>query len=136
MKKYARILLSIFLGAFAILTFYLSTSVILDLFHVRESEGQYVLFVVWANWVCSVIYFIAIYGLIKKKRWVVKWLLIAVGLLLLTEVGLQFHISAGGAYEQKTVFALLFRAAVTSLFAWAANALRKKQIGGEFEKSE
>ncbi len=126
MKKYAHFILAVLLGLFGVLTFYLSTSVILDLFGVRESEGQFVLFVVWANWVCSIIYFIAIYGLIKKKRWVVKWLLVAVGLLLLTEVGLQFHISAGGAYEQKTVYALLFRAGITALFAWAAYRLQRK----------
>ncbi len=129
MKRYAHVFVAIPLGLFAALTFYLSTSVILDLFGVRESEGQYVLFVVWANWICSLIYFAAIYGILKKKRWPVYLLVLTVVILLLAEVGLQIHIYTGGAYERKTVFALLFRAGVSGLFAWVLHFFRGRQVG-------
>lgn len=126
MKKYGTILLAFLLGLFGALTFYLSTSVILDLFGVRESEGQYVLFVVWANWVSSVLYFTAVYGILKKRKWAFYVLLASIGILLVAEIGLQVHISNGGAYEQKTVFALLFRAALTAVFALAVYRVQRK----------
>lgn len=128
MKRYAHILLAVLLGLFGAFTFYLSTSVIFDLFGVRESEGQYVLFVVWANWVCSVLFFAAVYGILKKKKWPVPLLILTVAILLLAEVGLQIHIYAGGAYERKTVFALLFRAGVSGLFAWVLHVFQGRQV--------
>lgn len=68
MKKLLPSLLAIFLIGFGLLTLFLSTSVIFDLFGIREKEGNYVLFVVWSNFISSILYLFAAYGFIKHKK--------------------------------------------------------------------
>lgn len=67
MKKYSPKITASVLFAFGLLTLFLSTSIILDLFEIRAKEGNYVLIVVYANFICSIIYLIAAYGLLKNK---------------------------------------------------------------------
>ena len=59
---------------FALLTLFLSGSVIFNLFGIRAKEGNYVPLVVWANFISSILYLAAAYGLFKMKKWSV-WLL-------------------------------------------------------------
>jgi hypothetical protein len=108
------------LAIFGLITLFLSSSVILDLFNVREQEGNYVLLVVWANWLCSVLYLVAAYGFINRKRWTPGLLLASTVVLLLAYAGLLIHINSGGLYETKTIGALIFRAVVTLIFALMA----------------
>jgi hypothetical protein len=128
MKKYLHQLLALILTAFALLTLFLSSSVIFDLFGIRAREGNYVPFVVWANFLCSLAYLAAAYGLFRHARYPYRLLLAAVGLLAAAFIGLMLHINAGGLYETKTVFALLFRTTLTLAFAggayWAGKQLQ------------
>ncbi len=117
MKNYSRYIPATILFLFASLTFFLSSSVIFDLFGIRERQGNYVLFVVIANFLCSLIYFVAVYGFIKRKYWTLYILLVSLLILIGAYIGLQFHIDAGGLYEAKTVKALIFRSSVTTLFS-------------------
>lgn len=117
MKKALPYLLASILAAFGLLTLFLSTSVIFDLFGVRAKEGNYVLFVVWANFVSSLIYLFAVYGFIESKKWTAPLLGISGIVLLLAFVGLFIHINAGGIYETKTVGAMAFRTTVTLVFS-------------------
>lgn len=110
----------IFTALFGLLTFFLSTSVIFDLFDIRAKEGNYVLFVVWANWMCSVLYLFAAYGFIKNKKWTAQLLGIAAIVLITAFVGLIVHINAGDIYETKTIGAMIFRITVTLVFATIA----------------
>jgi hypothetical protein len=114
-KTYARIL-AVLLSAFALLTLFLSGSVIFDLFDIRAKEGNYVLLVVWANFICSLLYLAAAYGLVKLKRWSYKILIVAVAVLFIAFIGLLIHISRGGLYETKTIGAMVFRISVTLVF--------------------
>ena len=41
-----------------LLTLFLSSSIIFDLFEIREMEGNYVGFVVWANFISAILYII------------------------------------------------------------------------------
>ena len=68
MKKYIPCILTIVLTAFALLTLFLSTSVIFDLFGIRAKEGNYVLFVVLSNFISSILYLFAAYGFAKSKK--------------------------------------------------------------------
>ena len=68
LKKILRTLLAFLLAAFGLITLFLSTSIIFDLFEIRIREGHYVLFVVVANFVSSLIYLIAAYGFFRKKN--------------------------------------------------------------------
>jgi drug/metabolite transporter (DMT)-like permease len=128
MKKRLRQLLALLLTAFALLTLFLSSSVIFDLFGIRSREGNFVPFVVWANFLCSLAYLAAAYGLFRQTRRPHRLLLAAAGLLALAFIGLLLHINAGGLYETKTVFALLFRTAVTLAFAGGAYWVVKEHL--------
>ena len=64
MKKAIPYLLAIILAGFGLLTLFLSTSVIFYLFGIRAKEGNYVLFIVWCNFISSLLYLFAAYGFI------------------------------------------------------------------------
>ena len=128
MKKYISNIIATILTGFALLTLFLSTSVILDLFGIREKEGNYVLFVVWANFISSILYLFAAYGFIKNKKWTATLLVISTLILIAAFIGLKIHINSGGIYETKTVGAMIFRIAVTFVFAIIAFFIINKQL--------
>ena len=128
MKKAIPYLSAVLLAGFGLLTLFLSGSVIFDLFGVRAREGNYVLFVVWANFISSLIYLIAAYGFLKNKKWTAMLLGISILVLIIAFAGLNIHANAGGLYETKTMSAMIFRISVTGLFsAIAYFFITKKQ---------
>jgi len=116
MKKPLIYLIAILLAALGLLTLFLSSSVIFDLFGIRAKEGNYVLFIVWANFLSSILYLVAAYGFIKNKNWTIKLLGISVMILLVAIIGLFIYINSGGIYETKTIGAMLFRMTLTIVF--------------------
>lgn len=126
MKKYSPKITASVLFAFGLLTLFLSTSIIFDLFEIRAKEGNYVLMVVYANFICSIIYLIAAYGLLKNKTWSTKLLSIATLILIVAFIGLFFHINSGGIYETKTIGAMVFRTSVTLIFTLISYFIIKK----------
>lgn len=128
MKKVVPYLSAILLAAFGMLTLFLSGSVIFDLFGIRAKEGNYVLFVVWANFISSWLYLFSAYGFFKNKKWTVLLLAISVALLAIAFAGLVIHANSGGLYEAKTIGAMIFRTTVTLVFlAVAYFFILKKQ---------
>lgn len=128
MKKYLPYLLAVILTGFGMLTLFLSTSVIFDLFGIRAQEGNYVLFVVWSNFISSLLYLFAAYGFIKNKKWTASLLGIAAVVLVVAFIGLLIHINTGSIYETKTVGAMIFRIIVTLVFAaFARSSLAKNK---------
>lgn len=128
MKKILPYLFATLLAGFGLLTLFLSTSVIFDLFGIRAKEGNYVLFVVWSNFISSILYIFAAYGIIKNKRWTATLLVISTLILIAAFIGLKIHINSGGIYETKTVGAMIFRIAVTFVFAIIAFFTINKQL--------
>ena len=129
MKKVVPNILAVLLAAFGLLTLFLSSSVIFDLFGIRAREGNYVLFVVWSNFISSLIYLLAVYGFVKSKKWTASILGISVVVLILAFISLKFHANSGGLYEIKTMSAMLFRIVVTAVFsALAYFLITKKEI--------
>ncbi len=118
-----RYVLATVLLLFGALTLFLSTSVIFDLFGVRAREGNYVLVVVWANFIASVLYVLAAGGVIAQRRWPAKVLLAAVVVLFGAAIVFAWHVYNGGPYEQKTIGALAFRTLVTGVFYLGAARL-------------
>jgi hypothetical protein len=117
MKKALPYLLATILTGFGLLTLFLSTSVIFDLFGIRAKEGNYVLFIVWSNFISSILYLIASYGFVTSKRWTAKLLGVSTIILITALIGLFYHINSGGIYETKTIGAMIFRISVTMVFA-------------------
>lgn len=127
MKKYYPYITGTILAAFALLTLFLSTAVIFDLFDMRAKEGNYVLFIVWSNFICSILYLISAYGIFKLKQWPHKLLFTAGLVLIIAFLGLLIHIYTGGLYEIKTIKAMLFRISITFIFAKIAKILISKK---------
>ena len=113
MKKYIRYITALVLTAFGLLTLYLTSSIIFDLFGMREKQGNYVMFVIGANFICAWIYLVAAYALLRKKKWTTKLLATAVLILILTFIAFQIYINNGGIHKADTTSALIFRAAVS-----------------------
>lgn len=90
MKKYIPYTLAFILAGFGLLTLFLSTSVIFDLFGIRAKEGNYVLFVVWSNFISSILYLSAAYGFIKGNKWTASLLGISTLILIAAFIGLKF----------------------------------------------
>lgn len=120
MKKLIKYISIIALLGFGILTLFLSSSVIFDWFGIREKEGNYVLFIVWANFISSIIYLVSAFGFITSKKWTTKLLSASVVILAVAFLGLLLHISNGGGCEIKTVKAMIFRTSITILFTFSS----------------
>lgn len=128
MKKYIHYASAIILASFGLLTLFLSTSVIFDMFDIRAKEGNYVLFVVWSNFISSILYLITAYGFVKSKKWTTTLLVISTLILLAAFIGLKIHVTSGGIYETKTIGAMIFRISLTLLLAVMAFFTINKQL--------
>lgn len=117
---------AIALTAFALLTLFTSISIFFDLFGVRENEGNYVLFVVWSNFISSIFYLLAAYGILGNKKWASVLLGISSAVLITALAGLLVHINSGGIYETKTVSMMIFRIMLTISFGLIAYFLINK----------
>lgn len=116
MKKFIPYIVATLLAVFGLMTLFMSGSVIFDLFDIREKEGNYVLFIVWANFISSIIYLFSAYGIIKKQNWALLFLGISLSILVAAFIGLIIHIYLGGIYETKTIGAMVFRIIMTLAF--------------------
>jgi len=117
MKNIIPYLIAFALAILGLITLFLSSSIIFDWFNIREKEGNYVLFIIWANFISSILYLFAAYGFIKNKKWTIQPLVISLIILIIAFIGLFIHIKTGGIYETKTVGAMTFRILVTFIFA-------------------
>lgn len=111
---------AIILTLFALLTLFLSSSVIFDWFGIRALEGNYVFFIVWANFISSILYLISVYGFLKRTKWTFWVLLTALVILIIACVILLFYVNNGGVHEAKTINAMIFRMLVTLGFSLVA----------------
>jgi len=133
-QKTLRYLSALILIGFGLLTLFLSTSVIFDLFGIRAKEGNYVLFIVWSNFVSSLLYMFSAYGFIKVKSWTKLLLGIASIILIVSFVSLNVYINNGGVYETKTMGAMIFRISLTIALTLTAFFVLKKDNTNELKK--
>jgi hypothetical protein len=87
--------------------------------------GAVVPFVLWFNFLAGFVYIAAGLGLWFGRRW--AWLLsIAIfAATIIVAVVFAIHALQGGAYEPRTVGALLLRTVIWAAIATAASQLRK-----------
>lgn len=125
--KILKIILTVLLLVFGTVTAFVSNAVIFDLFGIRAKEGNYVLFVVVANFICGFLYLLAARSTIKNNmKLSTSLLLLAVVILTITFVFLKIHIDNGGIYELKTVSAMTFRTTFTVVMAVISLYILKK----------
>lgn len=103
------------LAIFGSVTLFMSSSILFDWLGIRGKEGNFVPPVVWANWICGILYLMTAFGIFRHKAWAKIPLIISLLILMGTFIILFIHINGGGLYETKTVRAMAFRTAVTSL---------------------
>ncbi len=129
MKKFIPYIMATVLAAFGLLTLFLSGSVIFDLFGIRAKEGNYVLFIVWANFISSVIYLFGAYGFLKSKKWTTQILSLSAIVLIVAFISLLIYVNSGGIHETRTIYAMVFRTSLTLVFALVAYfTITKKEI--------
>ncbi|MCO5259887.1 MAG: hypothetical protein M9916_07060 [Crocinitomicaceae bacterium] len=113
--KALKIIQTVLLSFFGLLTIFMASSVIFDLFGIREKEGNYVLFIVYTNLICGILYLLAAYTTWTKPKLSFKSLLFSLSLLIIAFVAFQFYIHNGGIHEEKTVKAMMFRIVFTAI---------------------
>ena len=81
----------------------------------RAEYGKVVPFVLWFNFLAGPVYFVTGVGLLLWKRWAVRISLFLAVSTTLVFVAFGVHVIGGGAFEKRTIGALMLR----SLF-WIA----------------
>ncbi|PRX43821.1 hypothetical protein [Salegentibacter salegens] len=119
-SKIFRYVIAILILAFALVTLFMSSSVLFNWFGIRAKQGDFVPFIVWTNFVAGFIYLIAALGFLQSKKWTL-WILTTVALLLFIALMiLLLHIDRGGSFEFETIRAMVFRIVLTITFSLLA----------------
>ena len=116
-KKTYRNIIAGILIIFALVTIFMSSSVLFDWFGIRANQGHYVPFVVKSNLTAGFLYLVAAYGFLNSKKWA-SWAMLSIALLLFYALALFYlHMHSGGPYETRTLGVLIFRILFTLVFA-------------------
>jgi hypothetical protein len=96
----------------------------------RATAGNIVPFVLWFNFVAGFAYVIAGFGLFLWKRWAAELSAAIAVATIAVFIAFGIHIILGGAFEVRTVGAMIIRSAVWIVIAASAcRALRCFQRG-------
>lgn len=86
----------------------------------RAAAGHYVPFVLWFNFLAGFAYVVAGVGLWTRRRWA-AWLAAAIAVsTALVFVAFGVHIQSGGAFEPRTVTAMILRTGIWATIAVVA----------------
>lgn len=117
-KSIVRPALSAFLLLFGLATIKSGGAVLFFDPAAEEAAGNYVDFVLWSNFVAGFFYAVAAIGIFFERSWSLKLTaviaLFTVGLL----IAFRIHVLSGGAYENRTFWAMILRS-----FVWAGSLL-------------
>ena len=86
----------------------------------RVAAGHFVPFVLWFNFIAGFAYIVAGVGLLWWKRWAVPLAAVIALATILVFIAFGVHILSGGAFEMRTVGAMVIRSAVWIAIAVAA----------------
>jgi hypothetical protein len=92
-----------------------------------QAAGAYVPFVVWFNFLAGFVYVAAGIGLWRCSSWAAPLAIMLAGATAIAFAALGWHISLGGAYENRTLAAMTLRLGV-----WLAIAL----LAARFDQSQ
>jgi hypothetical protein len=118
-----RIPVALFALAFGLLTVGASGGVLFGGHAPRAATGEAVGFVVWFNFVAGFAYMAAGFGLYRWRPWTAGLSALIAAATALVFAALGLHIFLGGAFEMRTVGAMIFRTVtwvVIALIAWRA----------------
>lgn len=94
----------------------------------RSAAGNYVPFVLWANFMGGFLYVIAGLLIFLNSTQALRLSTFIAAMTVAVLIALAIHIVAGGAYETRTLAAMVFRSVI-----WVAIVLilRLKKVAGE-----
>ena len=124
--KIIKIILSLFLSLFGIVSIFMTSSIAFDWFGIREMEGNYVSFIVYVNMICGFIYLYAAYALWRNRKSAIWALGLSSFILFFAFVAFGWYINEGGVYELKTLKAMTFRTLITVAILIISYVLLKK----------
>lgn len=124
--KIIKIIHTFLLSLIGVVSLLMTISIVFDLFGVREKEGNYVLFIVYANMICSLLYILSAFLNWKNPKLGRNILLFASLILIVAFVEFFIYIKKGGIYEQKTIYAMTFRTIFTILMVYISIKFYKK----------
>jgi hypothetical protein len=87
---------------------------------VRTAAGNIVPFVLWFNFVAGFVYVIAGVGIFLWKRWAAQLAALIAAATIAVFVAFAIHIFLGGAFEARTVGAMIIRSVVWTAIAISA----------------
>ncbi len=105
---------------FGIVTIVVGGKTLLSGAEERAAAGNIVPFVLWFNFVAGFAYVIAGVGLFLWKRWAAQLSAVIAIATIAVFVGFGTHIFLGGAFEARTVGAMIIRSAVWIVIAASA----------------
>ena len=112
---------SILAGVFGVLTIQSGGVVLFIDGEARQAAGNYVPFVLWFNFCAGFGYVVAAIALWSMRPWSIWLCALIAGSTVAVFAALGLHIFSGGAYETRTVLAMILRSAVwimIAAFAW------------------
>ncbi len=107
-------------GAFGLLTIWAGGSTLFGGAAARQSAGAYVPFVLWFNFLAGFAYVTAAAGLWRPQRWAVALAMTIAAATLVVFAAFGVHVLRGGAFEPRTVAAMMLRSVAWLAIAWVA----------------
>ncbi len=127
--KFLKIVQTILLLVLGALSVFLTLSILFNLFGIRQKQGNYVLFIVYTNLICGLLFLYAAYNLWKHIQRSVYALAFTTLLLILAFIALKIYIHQGGIYEVRTPKAMTFRTVFSAVMTAIALFIRRKETG-------
>lgn len=103
--------------AFGIVTIIVGGKTLFGGAEARAAAGNIVPFVLWFNFIAGFAYTIAGFGLLLWKRWAAQLSVAIAAATIVVFIALGIHILLGGAFEKRTVGAMIIRSAVWIMIA-------------------
>lgn len=113
-------ILAVIAIVFGIITIIVGGKTLFGGTEVRTAAGNIVPFVLWFNFVAGFAYVIAGVGLFLWKRWAAQLSAVIAAATIAVFVAFNIHIFLGGAFEVRTVSAMIIRSVVWTVIAVSA----------------
>ncbi len=89
----------------------------------KADAGNYVLFVLWANFIAGFFYILCAAAILLRPALAFSVASFIAVATVVVFAALGLHILSGGAYEMRTVMAMVFRAAIWIIIAFTLSKL-------------
>ncbi|MDN6279786.1 MAG: hypothetical protein L0J45_02165 [Psychroflexus sp.] len=126
-KKFKNVV-AIILVIFALITIFMSSSVLFDWFGIRAKQGSYAPFILKTNLTAGLLYLLAAYGYLKSQKWPF-WVMLSVALLMFYSTALLYlHSQTVKLYENRILTTMIFRILFTIIIAGLMYKSSSKKI--------